>query len=120
MLKLVKGAGKRSSRKSGVARIGSRAQVMHGTAERTSGGLTRKDLKKNKQGRIVSVRASAAARKTKNLAKAGFTTRKGVFGAFKNGKNLASKKSSKGSKKSSKGSRRSHKGHRRSHKGHRR
>ena len=120
MLKLVKGAGKRSTRKSGVAKVGSRAMVMHGTAERTSGGLTKKDLKKNKQGRIVSVRASAAARKTKNLANAGITTRKGVFGAFKNGKNLASKKSSKGSKKSTKGSRKSHKGHRRSHKGHRR
>ena len=76
--------------------------VMHGTAERTSGGLTKKDLKKNKQGRIVSVRASAAARKTKNLAKAGISTRKGVFGAFKNGKNLVPKNQS--FQKSSKGS----------------
>jgi hypothetical protein len=34
--------------------IGSRAQVMHGTAHHTSGGLTKKDLKYNKWGRIVS------------------------------------------------------------------
>jgi len=103
MLKLVKGAGSRASRKSSkTQRVGSRAQVMHGTAKMTSGGLKKGDLKKNKQGRIVSVKASAAARKTKNLSKAGFSTKKGVFGAFKNGKNLASKKSRKGSKKSKK------------------
>lgn len=41
---------------------GSRANVMKGIATRTSGGLTRSDLKRNRQGRIVSVRASAAAR----------------------------------------------------------
>lgn len=33
--------------------IGSRAQVMHGNATRTAGGLTKKDLKK-KDGEIVS------------------------------------------------------------------
>ena len=33
---------------------GSRAQVMNGTALRTPGGLRKKDLKYNKQGRIVS------------------------------------------------------------------
>ena len=104
MLKLVKGAGKRVSKKSNVPRIGSRAMVMHGNAQMTSGGLTKKDLKKNKQGRIVSVKASAAARKTKNLSKAGFSTKKGVFGAFKNGKKVGpSRKASK--KASRKGSR---------------
>ena len=35
-------------------RIGSRAQVMHGTAKMTGGGLKKKDLKYNKQGKIVS------------------------------------------------------------------
>lgn len=35
-------------------RIGSKAQVYHGTAERTSGGLHKDDLMKNKNGRIVS------------------------------------------------------------------
>jgi hypothetical protein len=45
-------------------RIGSRAQVMHGTAHHTTGGLTRKDLKYNKWGKIVSVKKS---RKAKHL-----------------------------------------------------
>ena len=39
--------------------VGSRAQVMHGTAQKTSGGLTKKDLKYNKWGRIVSRKKSA-------------------------------------------------------------
>lgn len=38
--------------------IGSRAQVMHGTAKKTAGGLTKKDLKYNKRGEIVSVKKS--------------------------------------------------------------
>ena len=33
-----------------IAKVGSRAQVMHGTAMKTSGGLTKKDLKYNKWG----------------------------------------------------------------------
>lgn len=36
--------------------IGSRAQVWHGTASRTTGGLTKDDLMLNKQGRIVSIK----------------------------------------------------------------
>ena len=43
--------------------IGSRAQVMHGNAKKTSGGLTKKQLKYNKQGKIVSKKASALAKK---------------------------------------------------------
>ena len=35
-------------------KIGSRAQVMHDTAEKTAGGLTKGDLMYNKAGRIVS------------------------------------------------------------------
>jgi hypothetical protein len=35
-------------------RIGSRAQVMHGTARQTAGGLRKDDLVRNKRGRIVS------------------------------------------------------------------
>jgi len=38
--------------------VGSRAQVMHGKAKRTSGGLTKKDLKYNKRGGIVSRKKS--------------------------------------------------------------
>ena len=35
-------------------KIGSRAKVMHGGAEKTVGGLTKNDLMYNKAGRIVS------------------------------------------------------------------
>lgn len=48
--------------------IGSRAQVMHGGALKTSGGLTKKDLKYNKWGRIVS-------RKKSTFMKSGKTRR---------------------------------------------
>lgn len=43
--------------------VGSRAQVMHGNAKRTSGGLTKRNLKRNKWGRIVSRRKSSLAKK---------------------------------------------------------
>jgi DVNP family len=44
--------------------VGSRAQVMHGTAHHTSGGLTKKDLKKNpKTGEIVPKDKAKAAKK---------------------------------------------------------
>ena len=64
-------------------RIGSRAQVMHGTAHHTTGGLTRKDLKMNKWGRIVSKAKSAKAKKENRLVKLGYKTRKGKFGLAK-------------------------------------
>ena len=63
--------------------IGSRAQVMHGTAYKTSGGLTKKDLFQNKNGRIVSRKKHELAKKEKRLLKAGYGTRKGHFGAVK-------------------------------------
>jgi hypothetical protein len=37
-----------------VKAVGSRASVMHGSAMKTSGGLTASDLKYNSNGRIVS------------------------------------------------------------------
>jgi len=63
--------------------VGSRSQVMHGTAHHTSGGLTKTDLKYNKWGRIVSRKKSMKAKKEKRLEKAGYKTRKGKFGAVK-------------------------------------
>ena len=42
-------------------RIGSRAEVFHGNAIQTSGGLTRDKLMKNKEGRIISIKASQSA-----------------------------------------------------------
>ena len=43
--------------------IGSRAEVFHGTADKTAGGLEKKDLMM-KDGRIVSKAASKAAKKS--------------------------------------------------------
>jgi pantoate kinase len=43
--------------------IGSRAEVFHGTADKTSGGLEKKDLLM-KDGRIISKAASKAAKKS--------------------------------------------------------
>ena len=63
--------------------VGSRAEVWHGTAKKTSGGLFKKDLKKNKRGRIVSKKMSNRAKKEKRLEKAGYKTKKGVFKKFK-------------------------------------
>ena len=61
--------------------VGSRAQVMHGTADKTPGGLQKKDLKYNKAGKIVSKRKSLSAKKDNRLVKAGYKTEKGKFGA---------------------------------------
>jgi hypothetical protein len=73
--------------------IGSRAEVWHGSAKKTSGGLTKSDLIKNKHGRIVSKKKHSTAKKEKRLVKAGYGTKKGKFGyVMKNGK-TSSKKS---------------------------
>ena len=61
--------------------VGSRAQVMSGSAVKTPGNLRKKDLKYNKQGRIVSKKRSARAKKENRLVKAGYVTQKGVFGS---------------------------------------
>lgn len=60
--------------------VGTRAMVFHGTAYKTSGGLTKSDLQQNnKTGRIVSKIKSAEARKTRRLEKAGYKPVKGKF-----------------------------------------
>jgi hypothetical protein len=67
----------------GMLAVGTRAQVFHGTAHHTSGGLTKKDLFLNKRGRIVSKKASAAGKKAfSRLAKAGYKPKKGTFKLF--------------------------------------
>ena len=50
--------------------VGSRAQVWHGTAKKTSGGLTKDKLMMNKHGRIVSRRKHNTAKREKRLEKA--------------------------------------------------
>jgi len=63
--------------------VGSKAQVFHGTARHTSGGLTRKDLILNKRGRIVSRKQAAAGKKAySRLVKAGYKAKKGTFKLF--------------------------------------
>ena len=64
--------------------IGSRAEVWHGTAKHTLGGLTKTHLMKNKSGRIVSRKKHAAGKKAlKRLTKAGYKAKKGTFKLFK-------------------------------------
>lgn len=64
-------------------RVGSRAQVMRGTAKMTSGGLMKKHLTYNNSGKIVSKKASKTAKKLNKLVKAGYITKKGQFGAVR-------------------------------------
>jgi hypothetical protein len=76
--------------------IGSRAEVWHGTAKHTSGGLTKAHLMKNKSGRIVSKKKHFSAKKDNRLVKAGFKTRKGHFGFVKVGSKKRGRKHMKG------------------------
>jgi hypothetical protein len=75
--------------------IGTRAEVWHGTAKKTSGGLTKQALMMNKHGRIVSKAKYHTAKKEMRLVKHGYTAKKGQFGFVK----VGSKKHRKGSKK---------------------
>jgi hypothetical protein len=72
--------------------IGTRAQVWHGTAKKTSGGLTKAALMMNKHGRIVSRKKHNTAKREKRLVKAGFLTKKGHFGFIKKGRRGRSRK----------------------------
>jgi hypothetical protein len=72
--------------------IGSRVQVMNGTAHHTSGGLTKEKLFRTKNGRIVSKSKHFSAKRENRLLKAGYGTRKGKFGYVKIGKMGKSRK----------------------------
>jgi hypothetical protein len=63
--------------------FGSRAQVFHGNAKKTTGGLMKKDLLKNKWGEIVSLKKHRTAKKERRLEKHGWTAKKGKFGAVR-------------------------------------
>ena len=82
--------------------FGSRAEVWHGNAKKTTGGLTKKDLVKNKHGRIVSRKKHTMEKKMKRLEKAGYKTKKGVFGAVKSETKKSKRKTMKKSKRRSK------------------
>lgn len=81
-------ASKTSARKtSKMPMRGSKAQVWHGTAHHTTGGLTKKDLMMTKNGRIVSRKKHALGKKAlRRLVKAGYKAKKGTFKLFKRGK----------------------------------
>ena len=74
--------------------VGKRASVWHGTAYKTSGGLTKKDLYQNKNGRIVSKKKHETAKREKRLEKHGYYAEKGKFGAVKKTVKKSSKKRS--------------------------
>jgi hypothetical protein len=62
--------------------VGSRAEVFHGNAKRTSGRLTKADLMKNKAGRIVSRQKHDAGKAAlKYLHAKGYIAVKGKFGS---------------------------------------
>merc|ERR1719226_253321 len=46
-----------------VPKVGKRAAVLKGSKEKTSGGLKKSDLMKNKAGKVVSKKSSAAGKK---------------------------------------------------------
>ena len=61
---------------------GSRRQVWNGTVDKTTGGLTKKDLIMV-NGRLRSKKARRSAKKNNNLRKAGWVAKKGEFGAVR-------------------------------------
>ena len=63
--------------------IGSRQKVWNGTAFKTPGGLTRKNLFMNKNNRIVSALKHKTAKKEMRLQKYGYFAKKGKFGYVK-------------------------------------
>ena len=67
--------------------VGSRAQVKHRTAYKTTGGLTYEDLHQNKHGRIVSLskHRTGLNKNKNNLLLKGYTAKKGKFGYVKVG-----------------------------------
>jgi hypothetical protein len=71
---------------------GSRAQVWHGTAYCTSGGLTKDNFVYNKNGRIVSKLKHNTAKREKRLQKYGYFTQKGKFGFVKKDTKTKTKK----------------------------
>lgn len=73
--------------------FGSRAEVWHGNAKKTTGGLTKKNLLQNKWGEIVSRKKHMSAKKEKRLEKYGYFAKKGKFGAIKKNTKTLKKKS---------------------------
>lgn len=62
---------------------GSRLEVWNGTAYKTTGKLTKKNIFRNKNGRLVSKNKHFTALKEKRLIKYGYGYQKGKFGYVK-------------------------------------
>jgi len=63
--------------------VGSKAEVYHGSAVHTSGGLKKHQLMMTKRGRIVSKKQHMAGKKAvKRLFAAGYKPKKGTFKLF--------------------------------------
>ncbi len=76
--------------------IGTRAQVWHGTAKKTCGGLMKTALMMNKHGHIVSKRKHNMGKQTiKHLYKLGFKPKKGTFKLFRKHRHYKHHKGSK-------------------------
>ena len=70
---------------------GSKAEVFHGTAKHTSGGLKKGDLMKH-HGRIISRKKHAAGKKAiKHLRALGYIAKKGTFKLMRKSMAKASK-----------------------------
>ena len=66
--------------------VGSKLKVWHGTAKHTPGGLTKNQLMRTKNGRIVSKKKHAAGKKAiLRLRKLGYVAKKGTFKLFRKG-----------------------------------
>jgi hypothetical protein len=64
--------------------FGSQLQVWNGTAKKTKGGNTKKDLMKTKHGRIVSRKKHAQGLKAvQRLRRLGYVAKKGKFTLFR-------------------------------------
>jgi hypothetical protein len=84
-------------------KVGSKAQVFHGTAERTAGGLRKGDLMQTAAGRIVSKKQHEQGKKAINrLRAAGYVAKKGEFKLFTKKAKASSKKSNSPKKANSK------------------
>ena len=83
-----------------MTRFGSRAEVMHGTAKMTKGGLKKSDLMYNKRKRIVSKKQHRRAKRENRLFKLGYRQVKGKFTLMKKmGKKMSKKAKTRRNKK---------------------
>ncbi len=64
--------------------VGSKAEVFHGSAARTTGKLRKRDLMKTKSGRIISRKKHLLGKKSiKHLRELGYIAKKGTFKLFR-------------------------------------